>query len=338
MGNMAVGREIRVKLTSAEQDYYLNGVGRYTLSSIGGLGLVETTRIQQQLPMTQGHLDLGYRLPGRTILLRFVGQGCTNEDYWDMREELVEMFQPRFADPITLTFTLPNHKQVATDVNLIGDFGLDLNARFDGRTHNVVVAVQSDKPFLRDITQKTVTISSIPDDGWQIAPLWNSLITGWRISDPGDADNTGWHLDDALFTATILVSGGSRSGAPIYPVIRIYGPCLSPIIINQTTDERLAFTASGGLALEAGNYVEMDLENLSKPVRDINGRNLSGYLAVDSDLAFWHLAPNGELLHDGTRSNGNNIITVTGDSFFPHPTEGVFPYAELIYYDLYMGV
>lgn len=42
------------------------------------------------------------------------------------------------------------------------------------------------------------------------------------------------------------------------PLLRLYGPCTNPKIENQTTGEKMEFTANGGLTLLAGEFVEID--------------------------------------------------------------------------------
>lgn len=81
------------------------------------------------------------------------------------------------------------------------------------------------------------------------------------------------------------------------PRIRIFGPATNPRIENQTTGRKLEFTANGGIALAAGDYLEIDVA--AKTVRlnglaDV-GSNLYGRLnfAVSK---WWALEPGENLI------------------------------------------
>lgn len=54
--------------------------------------------------------------------------------------------------------------------------------------------------------------------------------------------------------ATEIINGGT---APTLPVVRVHGPCTGPRLANETTGERLEFTAD--LVLSTRSYLEVDM-------------------------------------------------------------------------------
>lgn len=72
-----------------------------------------------------------------------------------------------------------------------------------------------------------------------------------------------------------------------YPVLRLIGPLLNPIITNEVTGEVLELS----YALPEDDEIVIDLAPGRKTVTDLAGNNLIGVVTPQSDLGTWHIAP-----------------------------------------------
>lgn len=100
--------------------------------------------------------------------------------------------------------------------------------------------------------------------------------------------------------------------ADSYPTVRLYGPLTNPRIENQTTGKWISLT----LSIEAGSYIEIDMEN-----RTIIQGDMTNRIGVKSDDSrFWYLAP------------GDNTIVLSSS------VQGEAGYAEVIFRDNWNGL
>lgn len=91
----------------------------------------------------------------------------------------------------------------------------------------------------------------------------------------------------------IITTGAGEYGvAPTPAVMRYYGACTDPEVINQTLGETFALT---GVTLSAGQYMEIDMGNRTVL---LNGDPaLSYYSAIDFAVStWWELQPGANLL------------------------------------------
>lgn len=332
--------EISLKAYSGGQECSLNGVCGFILSEYDGLGVVNTRRLAQRSPAQNGDTDLGFRLDPRIVLLAWTQQGAGAAELWNFRAEMLGIFRPRTDDPVTLHFGLPNGLIYATDVNLTGELDHKFGDRLDGKTQRVVAALKASDYRLYNPIQQVLTFSIIDGyEGWSIeepatsSPYANN--TGWDVMPSGVFQvGNGWNIGQAdLFIVTpIYYAQGAINADVEFPIIRLIGPISSPIITNQTTGETLPFTNNGGLILGIGEWVEIDLNFSEKTAINQSGNDVSQYLDTDNDLATFHLSYNTELLNDGSRSTGENIISVAGGGVTPQTS------IEIYYYERFIGV
>lgn len=90
-----------------------------------------------------------------------------------------------------------------------------------------------------------------------------------------------------LGTATAVNAGTAAA----WPVIRVYGPCTGPRVANETTGERLEFTA--GLAVPAGVYLELDHRNRTARVNSSGAVGDSRLTDLDFAVSRWFDLPPG---------------------------------------------
>jgi hypothetical protein len=307
--------QIDLTATIAGQSYNLNGPNMRLQPY--DLGMPAQRRLWQRSPSQNGRTELGGLWEPRFLDLSWKLIGLTLENFWDLRQEIQEVFVFRGAEPVVLTFQLAGGLTRSLDVFLDGELSW-------GRKHtNTTVSGVFVAPDWRlyEPTPYTVTYDTGGGGGLPIP---------FTIPVPIGASSL------RAATGTIPYANGSRLAAPEFPVIVLTGPMRNPVIQNTTTGERIALTDNGGLMLGAGEFVTVDLSGLprrdSKTIRNQNGEDISQYLTTDSDFNTFHLAPAGERLFNGTIATGDNTIIVTADGLTALSS------VSLRYYNRYAGV
>ena len=313
--------EIQAVALAGGRYYDLNKIsGNWILTDVDGLGMTETTRLAQRGPIQDGDSDLGWRRTPRYLSLRWALQGCTARHLWDLRTELMTIWRPRTSDPVILTFYLPNGDTRSTNVNLEGELDFPSGQRLDGKTQAVVVPLKASDPRLYDPVLRIFEFNLLGTGGGLPIPFTIPIPIG------ASAFNT---------TGTLYYANGHLLASPEYPLIIINGPITNPVIENLTTDEQIALTANGGLSIGAAEFIVIDLSGSPlfdrKTILNQDGDSVAQYLTNDSDLATWHLAYNGEKLPNGTYSDGNNLLRVTGTG------ANLLSRVTLRYYDRFEG-
>lgn len=285
------------------------------------LSLSAVRRLSQRYPSQHGDTDLGFAIDPRYLDLFWGVHGADLAAWLDIRETMMIIFQPRDNDAVQLIFDFDG-LQRAVDVNLEGELLWRDRVEYVAKVSGTFKA--SD-PRLYDPEIHTVLFSL---EAGGVEP------TGWPIPWP-----IPWAVgtDILNMAVDILYAGGSRLGAPEYPVIRIFGPITDPVVTNETTGEIIDLSDNGGLELaDPSEWVEIDLANPprrdAKTIRNQDGDSVDEYLTTDSDLATWHLAPAGERLYDDSYCNGHNVIRVTGLNVT------IETLVTIRYYDRYNGV
>jgi hypothetical protein len=86
----------------------------------------------------------------------------------------------------------------------------------------------------------------------------------------------------ALGVADSLIINNAGN-IPMYPIVRIYGPCSNPSIRNVTTQQSVDLTVT----LLAGQYIELDMDMHSALFQGTSAQLAS----VDIDSSWWALIP-----------------------------------------------
>jgi hypothetical protein len=279
------------------------------------LGLAAVRRLAQRAPAQNGDTDLGYRTDARYLDLFFAIHGATVNEYRDIRERFMTIFQPRDDDPVQLIFDFGDRVR-AVDVNLAGE--LVWKDRIE-RTEKVSGVFKASDWRLYDPEIRTVLFSlsagGLPATGWPIP---------WPIP---------WAIGTDVLDMTVDIdyAGLSRLGAPEYPRFRILGPITDPMLTNETTGEVIDLSDNGGIVLaDPTEWIDIDLTD--KTMLDQDGNSVDQYLTVASDLATWHLAAAGERLPSGAYCTGTNTIRVTGSGINSDTV------VVMSYFDRYSGV
>lgn len=283
-----------------------------------GTGEMNLRRLFQKAAGQRGTTDLGLTQGARYVSLAHDLTGRDYPHFFEVREEFLTIFQGREFDPIQLIFHIPGKGDRAADCNMEG--AVDFLAGDNEYTHQrTAVQLKADDPRFYDPTQIVANLYPIDE-----------AILGWLFPWPFP-----WTFSSDVANAAITIdyADGNRLAAPEYPVLRVHGPVVDPLIIQETTSDEIGFT---GLSLGLGEYVTVDLSagpyhDSAPTIRNHLDASLEHLLTSDDDLNTFHLAPAGELLLSGGRSDGNNTIRLqgtgaTGDTRL-----------EIIYYNRYKG-
>lgn len=308
---------IGLKATVAGQTYNLND-GREIRLEVYDLGMAPAQRLWQRGPGQRGRTNLGAVGEPRFLDLAWRVTGFDLPRFYALREQMQTVFRPRQNEPVQLIFAFPGGVRRAVDVYLDGEM---LFADRQHTTTRVSGTFVADDPRLYNPTLRTAVFALLDSSGGLPVPFTVPIPIG------ADALNA---------IQSITYAEGSRLAAEEYPVIIINGPITNPVVENITTGQQIALTASGGLILDEGEFVTIDLSGGSrrdaKTIRDQNGASITEYLATDSDLATWHLAFSGELLSSGLYADGTNLVRVAGSDV------NLITSAELRWYDRYEGI
>ena len=315
-----LGGDYQLYAISAGSTVSLGGLtGAYLLLDYSGLGLAGVRRLTQRAPAQNGDTDIGHRVDSRTINLAWGVAGISPAypmmALEEARQALFSVFRPRDYDPVKILFVTPGGQRRQIDVNLQNEFDHS-SGSYEGVYSQRLVAqlVAGDSRFY-DPTARSLSFDlSALSGGWNIEENGEVTSLGWSIGENGEATSDGWQIGVGALGVTQVLSYGDGSPLPAieYPTIVLTGPLVNPIIQNVTTGEKLDFTASGGLIIPTGGTVTIDLRIGEKTIINDSGVFVDQYLSNDSDLSSWHLSFDTELLFDGSRSDGNNTLRVTG--------------------------
>lgn len=288
---------VSLTATVAGQTYNLND-GRVIRLEVYDLGLAPARRLWQRYPGQPGRTGLGGVIEPRYLDLAWRLTGHSLQHYYQLRELMQTVFRMRETEPVQLVFGFPNGARRAADVYLDGELLFSDRRHIQTRASGTFVA---DDPRLYDPEQREIVFAiGAINEGWAIP---------WEIP---------WSIGLAVINdeVTFTYAGASRLASVEYPLIRIIGPITNPIITNVTTGERIALTDNGGLVLQEGERVDIDLAGAprrdARTIRNQAGESLAQYLSVDSDLSTWHFAYAGELLRDGNYATGANTLLAQG--------------------------
>lgn len=310
--------DLRIIATVADERIMLTS-DRMTLLDYSGLGMANVRRLAEVGPFQLGETDLDYRQDARVVSLKLglSGRGANPLlDLEELRRRLMTVFRPRVGDPLSLTLTT-NGRLLQLDGNLEGLMDVPLREWAGYADQVITLTVKAGDPRLYDPRLRTVAFNLV------------DALAGWEVPWP-----IPWSIGESILdaTQTVYYAGGDTSAAEEYPFIRVTGPINGLTIDNLTTGETLPFTAEGGLVLEPGDYVDINLGYGFKTAVRADGSSVEQFLSEGNDLATWHFAYNSERLADGTRCDGNNVIRVTGNA------ATLLTEVTFLYYDRYLGL
>lgn len=266
-------------------EYSLTSSKKRVVFSWEGEGMPPIDYIAQRGPFQHGETVLNYFLRPRTLQAIIRHTNCSREDYWNARNELLNILRPSRQDPGEvlpgkIRKRLSNGEIRDLDVFIAEGPGFAARniSQWDELAFTEVLRFVAHNPVWYHPTQQTLGFSA---DAELTFPITFPIVFG------------------SLSTTDNLIYTGTWEE---YPEIIINGPITSPVITNTTLDLQIALSA----LLLLGESITLDLSYGNKTVIKSDGTNLIGTVSADSDLATFKVAPHP------TAPLGVNQISVAG--------------------------
>lgn len=256
-----------------------NSLDQFMLAGFRGLGMPGITYQTQRGPFQDGETPLGFKLEPRIIQLLHRRNGCSRDEYWAIRANLLDIFRPnrQFAGVFeTGQLRIIQPDLTKRDLNVFIQSGPEFVGREQGRWDEFsiqeVIQFIAHDPVLYDPDEHIFSFA-LPSGG--IDELTYDITFPIEFSS-----------NATMETDTIAYNGTYKS----YPKLILVGPMTNPIIRNLSTNTKIELTMTINLA----QTVTIDLSPGNKSVTDDMNNNLIGNLTTDSDLAGFYLAPSPE--------------------------------------------
>jgi len=297
-------------ITADGETHNLRSLGGIFMMQSGGFGMPDIEYLTERGPLQDGATLLTYRLRQRVVQYMFRGQGCNRQQYWDLREKLLDWTRPNrhsasTLTPATLRKIRPDGSMRDLDVFVEAGPTFDISGldRWDEAGFTDTIRFVAHNPLLYDPAVQSRAV---------VLPLSTQLV--FPITFPiyfglGTIDDT--------FVIPYLGTWDE------FPTITISGPINGAIIENISTGEILQFDYN----IPQGVTVTINLAYGQKTATDGSGNNYIGLLTPDSDLTTFHLAPNPVV------AGGNNVLRVQGGGARYGHTSVV-----VSYYNRYIGM
>lgn len=229
------------------------------------LGDATTRAVVQDAPDADGIIDTTQYVGARTVTMSITllpaKSGMSKEA---MRRRLRAFTHPRLRPILYLAFD-----------------GLD-EQRITMRRSQFSNIVQS--PAFAPVTMQFVAPYGVIESSVLHVAHANASATG---TEGGRTYNQTY---DKTYTGGTVIGSltvTNAGNADAYPLIRIYGPCTNPKLINVTTGQTLAFA---GLTVNVGEFLEVDTR--AKTVFYLGNSNDSRYSTFDfATSEWWALEP-----------------------------------------------
>ncbi len=278
---------------------------RALIFGVSGLGMPPIEYLTERGPHQHGETIIDYRLQSRVLQMLYRREGCSRQDYWDNRSELLDVMRPNRQRttsgkpaPGQLRKILPN--QQIRDIDVFIQQGPDFEQAgnvWDEHSFETVLRLVAPEPTLYN--PYSVEVEVTPEAESELG-----YPAGYPV-----AYGEGGAFDQ---TFDLTYTGSWESN----PVIYLVGPLTEALIENLTTGEKLEFTYN----VPAGRIVTVDLRYLHKTIiNDLGVKLGTGVLTSDSDFGTFHLATHPEA------PGGINEIRLAGEGL-PASSRIIFSY------------
>jgi hypothetical protein len=280
--------------------YHFDAMDRFLISE-AGFGMPDLKFIEQRAPMQHGKSIFDYRLEPRIIQLIFRENGCSRDEMWDNRANILNIIKPDRQSPGVfdlgvLRKILPDGS--IRDIDVLVQQGPEFRARVAGRwdewaIHEIVRFI-APNPIFYDPTVYTLTFDT--SGGSPVWPFTWPFTWGFTIA------------------ASVVYDGTWRE----YPTITLTGPLEGLVIENASTNEHIDLSSYN---IAAGETVTISLVYGNKTIVSSIAGNIISYMDTDSDLSTFHFGCIPEC------AGGINTINISG-SLTTAATEIEFTYKK----------
>lgn len=268
---MQLSYELHKIITFDGIEYPLSdGNDRFVLSTPGGWGMPPIEYQIRRSYKQDGVTKTGYRLNSRVFSVSFRHKGCNRDQYWSIRESLLNIMRPNRGGSMTYVIKLSTGelRAITVDSSSSPNFPEIANTTWDEYGLSELFNFEAFDPVFYDPNQDIYTLVNDPAD---------ELAFDIAFDDDGI-----YFGGDSYGIANITYNGSWYT----YPVIRVTAPFDNLIIANITTGAQL--TLMYGLS---SGYVELDLSANPKTITDNLGNDLYGYLTPESNLTEFKIEP-----------------------------------------------
>lgn len=234
-----------------------------------GLAMPPIEWITQRGPAQHGETLKGFFLRPRIIQMVVRREGCSRDDYWRLRGQLMDMLRPnRTTNPT------PGILRKYTSLGQIREYDVYATEGPGFPSHD---PDHWDQWAIHDTLRFTAYDPAARDPTVHALSFVSGGVVGsFPITFP-------WQIASFGSSAPVTYNGTWLS----YPTIIINGPMTSPLIRNLTTNELIQLNYAVG----SGRTVTIDLRYGFKSITLDDGTNLIGFASSDSDLGTFHLQP-----------------------------------------------
>lgn len=241
---------------------------RFVYASLGE-GLPRANFHNQSFPGQDGVTPVDFNLEPRSITMTLRRQGKNRFEYYEIREELIDVFRLNRQTtvgafvPSVLRKKLPNGD--IRDINVFLETGLLFEAigtgEFEGNAIIEVAKFFCPNPiyFNPTVIQKVISFEAISD---LVFPVEAPIAFGGGGSE----------------TDTITYNGNYRS----FPTIIINGPARNPTIINLITGKKIQLN----FIVPVGDTITVVITDETITITDAGGVERPGILSKDSNSDF----------------------------------------------------
>jgi len=272
-------------------EYQFNTMGqRFLVSEVSPLGMPGIDVQTQRSPFQHGETALTYALRPRLLTMVQRRQGCSRQDFWDLRQDMINHMRPNRQtawgayEPCHLVKVLPNLRKWALDVYWTGGLEFRAKAEWDEWSAQDAIRFTAYDPTFYDLDTTVHNFNLIASGSEWCFPMCFPIC---------------FQAEDTLDQTVVITYTGTWQA---FPLIEIDGPIENVIITNIDTGEKLELQYS----IPIGDTVTIDCRTGQKTVVNLAGVNLVGVLSDDSDLGTFHPAPDPE------SPGGQNTINVFG--------------------------
>lgn len=254
-----------------------NGKTRAVLSEEGG-GTPPISYLVSRGPLQDGATLRGFRLDPRAYIMLVRWQGCSRDQYWQMRARLLDRVRPNrqvigSLNPYILRkYLIVNGAQVKRDLYVMIESGPEFvgrtPAQWDENGFSETLRWVAYDPTWYDGSATVITVTPTSTDQL-VFPITFPIVFGMGIIS---------HSQAVTYSGTWAT----------YPTLTINGPVGGPSITNTTTGEVIHLDT---YTVALGEQVTIDLAYGAKTITNNYGDNLIPYLSSSSDLSTWHLEP-----------------------------------------------
>jgi hypothetical protein len=271
-----------------------DGVSRFVVATPPDWGLPPIEYLLQRSYKQDGATETGYRLNTRPFTVGFRNNGCSRDQYWSIRESLINITRPNRLGQMIFTIRLSTGELRSIVVRSTSPVFPEVEVtKWDEFSITEILQFEAFDPIWFEPTEVTYAVSNIPADELTFPALFDDddIIFG----------------GDSYGIASISYLGNWYA----YPVIRIGAPFTQVVMSHIDTGAVVGLTTG-----VSSGYIDFDFQNLT--ITDNNGNDLWGYLTPDSDVQQFRLEP------DPIVANGLNQINFFLPGFTGSTTISVF--------------